>query len=445
MPVIEPPPQPDDNREPLNESALQSSSPNDCHLAADSSNIKDVYPEKNQFTNRHVMVQTSQSSASMQNSLPTTRCGEHSDHILTSNQSANSPSIYEQHTSEPLKGISNPIKMISDDIRREQVVSGKEDIASNVEQNNIKDLISSLDQTSYRLGYGSLPTSSNQTGSIAPNSFPEYPVHQRIVSEAAPSVQNHPQYATKTPNPSETRQVSNPFESQGLDGREEDLYQFPNLDVHGRRVIPQGIYHSLDRSSANGRGPMAGNMRANLAHPSMQYRVPEPAAPDYSTQRLGMYPNFPRITIPPHSTAPVYSRDRTYRERQMYPGKVRVHSGQSEAYLHSENDAFGSQFGQVRGIDGHAAHYNQGDRNRSSLQQTRQNQRNRGSSLHKSTSQVHRELPFPENCKLFVAGLPNNFTAKDVWNMLEPVEGLDWISEPRIGLNKGASTYVKVA
>ena len=91
----------------------------------------------------------------------------------------------------------------------------------------------------------------------------------------------------------------------------------------------------------------------------------------------------------------------------------------SEAHAHAENEAFFPQLSYVQNL-GRSPYKKSQDRSQSSVQQGLQNQRNRGLSVE-----------FPENCTLYVSGLPGHFTAIDVREMLSPVNGLKFTSDPK--------------
>ena len=434
---IEPPPRLNDTQgigtgdhhpEPTDESGMQCHHPTNSPVVVDSSKPSIPSPNEDQLSITHETLQLDQQSPLAQDLLLRIPRNEQS-HQNPPLHDFNALSFSEQYIAELPRGVPNPIKKTSDDIRRQEIATDTEGLPSNIEQNGLAPLFRDHGQSPYA-DYPGIPQLPNQTNSISFNPPTELHFHKKSTTEIPRPVQIYP---TKTPTSSEPRFVSNPFQYQALqeqNGEGQDRNNAINLSPDDRKILPQEIYHPVDRFRTNERGSIAGNVSVQSTFSTKKHQGRESLAPGLSNQRLDMHRSVSQAFLNPPTDSsllrgPINQEYQTVHEQVNASGRV------SEAYTQVENEAFALQLNNVQGSVGRNHHYNQGDRNRNSLQHTLQNQRNQGPSVHKPYTQEHRNLVFPENCTLYISGLPAEFTAKDVWQMLHPVAGVTWTGDPR--------------
>ena len=112
---------------------------------------------------------------------------------------------------------------------------------------------------------------------------------------------------------------------------------------------------------------------------------------------------------------------------RMKPGEINQSSQQSRALLQKENDSFSIQLGRRQNVSRNQTRSLQGGRWNWDQDQIRNNH-NRRQSFHQEQLPMRRLPQPPDKCVLFVSGLPDHLDAKALWHMLSPIQGLKWIA-----------------
>ena len=365
--------------------------------------------------------------------------------------------------SKPLRGTQNPIKKISDDIRRQSTGTNAERYQMHLNQADCVHPVPTPNQFPFMQYPSHLLQVPNRTSSIgfrAPSGsggrkrsaidvlvrsnvtglVPFYPRPETWHSRPELDV-SLPQHAKQLGEASQPRILSNPFPSTIFEDPEHEGQGAncdPSLQFHGRRGLDQdpcdrvkapraskpndafekALSNHVDDHTQRVRGSSSPGTRDR--RPSNYQRSLE-----CSTKNLWIAHSSPRL--------PLIQMDR------MNPNDFsRVNQG-SAPLIHKENASF-----PLRQNYGQTQAQNEQSRCQGSDSPLPRNQYHRRSSFHQEQLQAQRPLPPSDDCALFVSGLPSHFEAKTLWDMLGPIRGLKWVASPRKTVTGKASCFSKV-